>query len=121
MLNAGSSSDMPLVTGRLFAQDAGEGACSGWFGIAHLAEAAFTAATHLAPPPLTVAVAGTRERGSAGKGPPPEALVLLTSLLLFPRARAGAVLIQAAHTEKVSPKSAVPALEELACSDFQGP
>ena len=121
MLNAGRSSDAPLVTGRLFAQDAREGACSGWFGVAHLAEAASTAAPHLAPPPLSSAVAGTRERGSAGKGPPPAALVLLASLLLIPRARAGAVPIHATHPEKASPKSAVPALEELVHSDFQGP
>lgn len=47
MLNAGHSSDMPLVTWQLLAQDARDGACSGWFGIAHLAEAASTAATLL--------------------------------------------------------------------------
>lgn len=40
--------------------------------------------------------------------------MLLTSVLLFPRARAGAVPIHATPTEKVSPKSAVPTLEEPA-------
>lgn len=104
MLDAGRSSVTPLVTGRLFAEDAREGARCGGFGVAHLAEAASAAARHLVPPPPSLAVAGTRERGSAGKGPPPEALVLLTSLLLFPRARAGAVPIHATHAEKASPK-----------------
>lgn len=80
--SAGRSGDVLLPT------DAREGARSGRFGVAHLAR------LRLVPPPLSLAGAGPR---IGGKGPRPEALVLLTSLLLFPPA----VLIHAAHAEPV--------------------
>lgn len=73
----------PVVLGQLLAAGARGGACCGWFGVAHLVE--------LPPPHAT------------GKGPPPEALVLL-----FPWARAGAVLnSRHPHRENVPKVSGV--------------